>query len=232
MVLSTLLFSTGLYLEIEGRAKVAWNKNDNTYRAQRSYLNLTIPLIHDGSFLQGNVTRILFFLIITVAQFLLPIEMADAGLKFPFSFALPHEIPCSYEGKSGNIRYSIKAVIKRHSLFKMVYVTQQVYFIVKAVVDLSKDVTTLVRSNFIFCLELFHILNNFEWQLPLRQSVSKPQSGLKRIMADAWLDRSGYVPGEKIQFNANIDNFSGKSVRGTTVQLIQVIQFTFLFIEK
>jgi hypothetical protein len=114
----------------------------------------------------------------------------------------------------------------------MVYVTQQVYFIVKAVVDLSKDVTTLVRSNFIFCLELFHILNNFESQLPLRQSVSKPQSGLKRIMADAWLDRSGYVPGEKIQFNANIDNFSGKSVRGTTVQLIQVIQFTFLFIEK
>nr|CAH0110052.1 unnamed protein product [Daphnia galeata] len=174
----------GLYLEIEGRAKVAWNKNDNTYRAQRSYLNLTIPLIHDGSFLQ---------------------EMADDGLKFPFSFALPHEIPCSYEGKSGNIRYSIKAVIKRHSLFKMVYVTQLVYFIVKAVVDLSKDVTTL---------------------LPLRQSVSKPQSGLKRIMADAWLDRSGYVPGEKIQFNANIDNFSGKSVRGTTVQLIQYTTFT------
>jgi hypothetical protein len=49
-------------------------------------------------------------------------------------------------------------------------------------------------------------------------------------MADAWLDRTGYgyVPGEKIQFNANIDNFSGKSVRGTTVQLIQVIQFTLI----
>ena len=173
MVLSTLLFSTGLYLEIEGRAKVAWNKNDNTYRAQRSYLNLTIPLIHDGSFLQGNVTRILFFLIITVAQFLLPIEMADAGLKFPFSFALPHEIPCSYEGKSGNIRYSIKAVIKRHSLFKMVYVTQQVYFIVKAVVDLSKDVSTLVKVEIYFLLGIvshfktflnrrFHCVNRFQ----------------------------------------------------------------------
>ena len=79
---------------------------------------------------------------------LFPTEMAESGLKFPFSFSLPHEIPCSYEGKSGNIRYSIKAVIKRHSLLlKRVYVTQQVYFIVKAVVDLSKDVTTLVRSN-------------------------------------------------------------------------------------
>jgi hypothetical protein len=61
-------------------------------------------------------------------------------------------------------------------------------------------------------------------QFPLRQSVSKPRSGLKRIMADVWLDRTGYVPGEKIQFNANIDNYSGKSVRGTTVQLIQVQQ--------
>ncbi len=77
---------------------------------------------------------------------LFPTEMAESGLKFPFSFSLPHdEIPCSYEGKSGNIRYSIKAVIKRHSLLKRVYVTQQVYFIVKAVVDLSKDVSTLVK---------------------------------------------------------------------------------------
>jgi hypothetical protein len=37
IVLSTLRFSTGLYLEVEGRAKVAWNWNDNTYRAQHSY---------------------------------------------------------------------------------------------------------------------------------------------------------------------------------------------------
>lgn len=41
-------------------------------------------------------------------------------------------------------------------------------------------------------------------------------------MADAWLDKTGYIPGEEIQFNATIDNYSGKSVRGTTVQLIQV----------
>lgn len=52
--------------------------------------------------------------------------------------------------------------------------------------------------------------------------MSKPRSGLKRIMADAWLDKTGYIPGEEIQFNATIDNYSGKSVRGTTVQLIQV----------
>lgn len=46
---------TGLYLEVEGRAKVAWNKNDNTYRAQNSYMQLTIPLIHDSLYLQGKI---------------------------------------------------------------------------------------------------------------------------------------------------------------------------------
>ncbi|XP_046637561.1 arrestin domain-containing protein 17-like [Daphnia pulicaria] len=179
---SGIVSINGLYLEVEGRAKVAWNKNDNTYRAQNSYMQLTIPLIHDSLYLQETA----------------------GGLKFPFKFTLPREIPSSYEGKSGNIRYSIKAVIKRRSFLKFDYVSQ-VSFTVNAVVDLGKDVTTL---------------------FPLRQSVSKPRSGLKRIMADVWLDRTGYVPGEKIQFNANIDNYSGKSVRGTTVQLIQYTTFT------
>lgn len=45
-------------------------------------------------------------------------------------------------------------------------------------------------------------------------------------MVNAWLDRKGYIPGEKIQFNATIDNYSGKSVRRTTVQLIQVRKIT------
>ncbi len=53
----------------------------------------------------------------------------------------------------------------------------------------------------------------------MRQSISIPRSG---IMADVWLDRTGYVPGDKIEFNAMIDNKSGKYVPGTTVQLIQV----------
>lgn len=41
-------------------------------------------------------------------------------------------------------------------------------------------------------------------------------------MATALLDRSGYVPGETITFNAKIDNQSGRTVDGATVQLIRV----------
>ncbi|XP_057373564.1 arrestin domain-containing protein 17-like [Daphnia carinata] len=172
----------GSYIEVEGRAKVAWNKNDVSYCAQSSYLNLKILLTHDSS----------------------PIAVFTNRVKFPFKFALPPDIPSSYEDKSGNIRYSLKAVLKRRSLFKFDYVSRM-YFTVNAIVDLSKDETS---------------------SFPLRESMSKPRSGLKRIMADAWLDKTGYIPGEEIQFNATIDNYSGKSVRGTTVQLIQYTTFT------
>jgi hypothetical protein len=58
---------TGLYLEVEGRAKVAWNKNDNTYRAQNSYMQLTIPLIHDSLYLQGK--NLICLLVCFIAQF-------------------------------------------------------------------------------------------------------------------------------------------------------------------
>ena len=43
----------------------------------------------------------------------------------------------------------------------MVYVTQQVYFIVKAVVDLSKDVTKLVKVEFIFLLAIVSHFKTF-----------------------------------------------------------------------
>jgi hypothetical protein len=47
------------------------------------------------------------------------ISDVEDGLKFPFEFTLPRDIPSSYEGKLGNIQYSIKAVIKEQdSVFK------------------------------------------------------------------------------------------------------------------
>jgi hypothetical protein len=33
--------------------------------------------------------------------------------KYPFSFSLPHNIPCSFEHADGYIRYTAKAVIDR-----------------------------------------------------------------------------------------------------------------------
>ena len=42
------------------------------------------------------------------------------------------------------------------------------------------------------------------------------------ITAKVWLDRVGYVPGEKILFNAEVENLSRKKMRGTRVQIVEV----------
>jgi hypothetical protein len=42
------------------------------------------------------------------------------------------------------------------------------------------------------------------------------------ITAKFWLDRCGYVPGEKIIFNAEVENLTRKTMRGSKVQIIEV----------
>jgi len=91
----------------------------------------------------------------------------------------------------------------------------------------KNDVTTLVKSNLFFCLELFHILRHFGIAASaLRQSVSKPQS--KRIMADAWLDRTnGYT--FQVKRSSSTPTSTISAVINLYVQLIQVIQFTLIY---
>ena len=43
-----------------------------------------------------------------------------------------------------------------------------------------------------------------------------------QISAKAWLDHSGYAPGENIHFNAVIDNNTGKSVNSSTAAFVKV----------
>ncbi|XP_046637990.1 arrestin domain-containing protein 17-like [Daphnia pulicaria] len=164
----------GLHLEVEGRLSFSAVQDANAYKKTKSFMYLTLPLIRDSPVTQD----------------------VEDGLKFPFEFILPRDIPSSYEGKFGNIQYSIKAVIKEQdSVFKLVSTGFTV-----------KDEVTLNSQDYV----------------QMRQSISIPRSG---IMADVWLDRTGYVPGEKIKFNAMIDNKSGKYVPGTTVQFIQYTMF-------
>ena len=45
------------------------------------------------------------------------------------------------------------------------------------------------------------------------------------VTAQAWINQSGYVPGQILFFNASVDNLSGKTMKGSTVQLIQEISY-------
>ena len=45
------------------------------------------------------------------------------------------------------------------------------------------------------------------------------------VTAQAWMNKSGYAPGETLYFNASVENLSGKTMEGSTVQLFQEIVY-------
>lgn len=61
----------------------------------------------------------------------------------PFSFVLPLQCPPSYVGKHGHVLYSIKVDMKGKDL-SLDGFTNEIYFAVRTVVDLSRD--DLVRK--------------------------------------------------------------------------------------
>jgi len=91
-----------LYLKIEGSAKCMWTvtkgagsrRRSVTYSGKEDYLNQTTYLF--GS--QSLTT---------------PIEMPAGITTYSFACVLPTQLPSSFEGKHGNIRYSCKAVLDR-----------------------------------------------------------------------------------------------------------------------
>ena len=42
------------------------------------------------------------------------------------------------------------------------------------------------------------------------------------ITAKAWLSQTGHVPGQTLYLNAEVENCSGKKMRGSRVQLVEV----------
>ena len=58
---------------------------------------------------------------------------------------------------------------------------------------------------------------------PQQNSLVKERSfGSGLIKATAWIDRTGYCTGDTINFNARIENLSGKSCTKSFVRLIHV----------
>ena len=60
-------------------------------------------------------------------------------------------------------------------------------------------------------------------------SFGTPSTSSSLLQIVAWLDRTGYVPGEMIYFNSKIENRSGKSVLQTIIQLVQVLHISSVF---
>jgi len=123
--------------------------------------------------------------------------------QYPFAFILPTNIPTSFESPHGKVRYTIKVVVKRQKKSDR---ECKVPFTVNSIVDLN---------------------NIQEASMPTGGTNAKTLGFLccksKPITSKAWIDHIGYVPGQKIMFNARVDNPNKKRMRGSKVQLIEYV---------
>ncbi|XP_062579348.1 arrestin domain-containing protein 3-like [Saccostrea cucullata] len=167
---------------IKGLAYVHWSESKTTgtggnsrtetvyYTATENYFDYTEPVFGRG------------------------VEMGDknclpAGQHvFPFAFSLPQNIPSSFEGGVGYVRYTIKGTIDKP--WKFDHTTKRPFTVITSL-DLNTQPTAShshqnVDIKYLCCL----------------CCKSGPIMGLLK------LDRSGYVPGEAIYFNAEVQNMT------------------------
>jgi len=123
----------------------------------------------------------------------------------PFSLALPPNVPSSFEGSDGNVRYYVRANIVRD--WKWDHKVKE-HIMVNGICDLNllpsaKQEGLVVDHKTLGCLC---------WK-------SGP------ITATLHLNRTGYVSGEMIKFNVEVENLSSRDMESTFLSLQEVVIF-------
>lgn len=185
-----ILFTTILHLHqfncllnIQGTGT---RRHNVTYAGREDYLNQTTYLF--GS--QTGTT---------------PIEMPTGVTTYSFACMLPPQLPSSFEGKHGNIRYNCKAVLDRPWKIDKEF---RLSFTVIKTEDLN------LSPNLYFPLKS-EIIRHFYCCC----FKSKP------FYMSASIPFSGFVPGQKIEVTMNMNNQSNVDIEGTRVYLERNTQY-------
>lgn len=127
------------------------------------------------------------------------VELSARQHEFPFQFTLPMNIPHSFKDKYGRIEYYLKAVIDKAWGF---------------------DNKCKLPLNVTGTLSLDHVPNA---KVPAQNQATKHfccwccKSG--PLSAMVRLDRTGYLPGEKMVINAEITNLTNRTVSQSIASL-------------
>lgn len=165
---------------------------------------------HDPDGVKGDLNREQYFEKIVLLQKAGNFLEKDPSLptgehRFPFDCKLPLELPSSFEGQFGQIRYLAKAMIERASW----------------------------RSN-IVCKRAFTVVSgldlNFIPESALKIEICKyKELGLccteGSLTIDWAVSQSGYVPGEDILIHGSIQNDSKQTVSCSAVALYMVVDY-------
>lgn len=179
-------------LKFKGLAYVHWTEQHSTgsgknrrtttrhYSATENYFDQTVPVYGRGLGM-GDDNR-----------------LPPGQHVYPFTFTLPPNLPSSFEGGIGYVRYTIKGTIDKP--WKFDHNTKRPFTVI-ALLDLNTQPnaacgTQNQQNKFLCCL----------------CCKSGPITGTLS------LNRCGYVPGEAIYFNAEIQNMTSR-VCGCQVKL-------------
>lgn len=134
------------------------------------------------------------------------IQLPAGDLCYPFATHLPPNLPSSFEGEHGHIRYTVKATLDRPWKFDQ---EAKAAFTVISPLDLNTHPTAKepvrkeVSKHFGFCC----------WSSgPLTMTVSLPVSG--------------YVPGQDIPISVDVENNSDVPIREVKCTLRKLLTFT------
>ncbi|XP_026462626.1 arrestin domain-containing protein 17-like, partial [Ctenocephalides felis] len=132
------------------------------------------------------------------------VELPYGKHTFNFMCALPALLPCSYEGGTGFVRYTIKVTLDRPWKFDQ---TSKAAFTVISALDLNMDP---------------------RYRLPVMMESSKTfwcgcTSG--PLFVSVQLPQSGYAPGQEIPVACNISNDSRVNVEFVQIKITKIAKF-------
>ncbi|KAI8791189.1 arrestin domain-containing protein 3 [Biomphalaria glabrata] len=125
---------------------------------------------------------------------------------FPFDFELPADVPSSFEGRRGYVRYMCTVTLDRGW---------------KGVLQMEQDLTVIRH------LDLSTVQG-----ASLPQYLEKEQtyegcccdSGC--VYTHLWLEKSGFVPGEPLHYDILVNNKATSSICGVVLSLFQTVRYT------
>ncbi|KRF84618.1 uncharacterized protein Dvir_GJ25634, isoform B [Drosophila virilis] len=133
-------------------------------------------------------------------------RLPDGTHTFPFAIPLPLGCPTSCVGKYGKISYELSLVLERFLRYNNVFI---------------RPVTVLQTYN----LNLHPEMSMPIEHVAIRRLCCWPfRSG--PIKLHLTIPFSGYAAGQTINYKVHIDNMSNRDVRGFSMTLIQIYEFT------
>ena len=181
-------------LELVGWGKVQWAEVQQNTNQYNEY-NTTTTLVFSESEQYFKEE-----MVVHKGPSLLP------GLHIlPFSVLLPSNLPTSYEGLHGHVRYYVQADIVRD--LKWSHKVKQ-HLMVNGILDLNLYPSAQAPGH-----------STDHKKLCCLCCKSGP------ITATIHSNRTGYVPGEMIGFNAEVDNLSNRDMSSSSLNLVEEVTY-------